>query len=172
MSVLTWHLWPLSKLWLCCSTHFLSFMKKSLSIISVWPVNWYRSSYTCLHFFCQPAVWGTHGKPGSIRLCIRGRFTAPVLCHTISSTKKCELHVHVIRLAFPTFDEMPFINVCPILGMSSRCVYQSSTKLKCYLSRDAINNCTEGWAIYWECNLGKLSILQQCHENKKWAELP
>ena len=29
-----------------------------------------------------------------------------------------------------------------------------------------------GLSYYWECNLGKLSILQQCHVNKKWAELP
>ena len=31
--------------------------------------------------------------------------------------------------------------------------------------------CTEGWAIYWDCDLGKLSVLQQCHVNKKWAQL-
>ena len=33
------------------------------------------------------------------------------------------------------------------------------------------DRCTEGWAIYWECDLGKLSILQQCHANKIWTEL-
>ena len=81
---------------------FLSWSKGS--IISVWPVNWYRSSYTCLHFFRLPAVWRTHGKPGSIRLYIvamRPLYSSSSMPHTISSTKKCELHVHVIRLAFP-----------------------------------------------------------------------
>ena len=27
-----------------------------------------------------------------------------------------------------------------------------------------------GLSYYWECDLGKLSVLQQCHADKKWVE--
>ena len=70
---------------------FLSLRKGS--VISVWPVNWYRSSYTCLHFLSASSLMHSwQAWVDSVVYCCR-EAALQLQFYDTQKAWKCELHV-------------------------------------------------------------------------------